>query len=215
MCFALQGRRSEMDRRKTRREIRQSMMDPDDDEPIFGPRGSMDRRNDPIFGNTKQDDARPNLSVLAAMLKPVIDLDEGDNLLGYKMPDEDTPTKNVAAAAEAEMRLEKKPCFKSRPSMEDSDDNDPIYRAIKQDDAKPHSGEEKCKKKRQGREKALPKPTRLDKALAQIEAGASDVNLIHLGLEPGMDSKLASLIDYVKTHPHVVSVELQAIDVSF
>ena len=154
-----------MDRRKTRREIRQSMMDPDDDEPIFGPRGSMDRRNDP--------------------------------------------------AAEAEMRLEKKPCFKSRPSMEDSDDNDPIYRAIKQDDAKPHSGEGKCKKKRQGREKALPKPTRLDKALAQIEAGASDVNLIHLGLEPGMDSKLASLIDYVKTHPHVVSVELQAIDVSF
>jgi hypothetical protein len=84
MCFALQGGRSEMDRRKNRREIRQSMMDPDDDEPIFGPRGSMDRRNDPIFGNTKQDAARPNLSALAAMLKPVIDLDDGDNLLSYK-----------------------------------------------------------------------------------------------------------------------------------
>ena len=61
----------------------------------------------------------------------------------------------------------------------------------------------------------MPKPTRLDKALALIEAGASDVNLIHLGPEPSMDSKLASLIDCVKTHPHVVSVELQAIDVSF
>lgn len=74
---------------------------------------------------------------------------------------------------------------------------------------------EKREAKRETREKAVPKPTRLDKALAQIKAGASDVNLIHLELEPSIDSKLASLIDYVKTHQHVLSVELQAINISF
>ena len=187
-----------MGRRKIRRKIRHSTVDSDDDEPLFGPGSNMGRckirqsmedsdDNDQIFGDKKQDNAQPNLSVLAAFLKPVIDLDEGDHLLGDKMTDEDTPPKNVAAAAEAETRLGKKP----------------------------HSCEEMREAKRERREKALPKPTLLDKALAQIEAGASDVNLIHLGLEPRIDSKLASLIDYVKTHPHVDSVELQAIYLSF
>ena len=40
-----------MVRRKPRREIRQLKIDSDDDEPIFGTSGNMDRRNDQIFGD--------------------------------------------------------------------------------------------------------------------------------------------------------------------
>lgn len=58
----------------------------------------------------------------------------------------------------------------------------------------------------------VPKPTRLDKALHMIQKGAAEVNLIRLGIETGMDDKLASLIKYVQVHSHVVSVELQASD---
>ena len=60
------------------------------------------------------------------------------------------------------------------------------------------------------REKRLPKPTLLDKALKMIHTGAAEVNLIRLANEASMDDKLASLITYVQGHPHVVSVELQA-----
>ena len=63
------------------------------------------------------------------------------------------------------------------------------------------------------REKRVPKPTRLDKAWHMIQERAAEVNLIRLGNEAGMDDKLASLITYVQEHPHVVSVELQAIEI--
>ena len=63
------------------------------------------------------------------------------------------------------------------------------------------------------REKHVPKPTLLDKALLMIQEGGAEVNLIQLGNEASMDAKLASLITYVPGHPHVVRVELQASEI--
>ena len=62
------------------------------------------------------------------------------------------------------------------------------------------------------REKRVPKPTLLDKALLMIQEGGAEDNLIRLGNEASMDDKLAPLIKYVQRHPHVIRVasELQA-----
>ena len=60
------------------------------------------------------------------------------------------------------------------------------------------------------REKRVPKPTWLDKALLMIQEGGAEVNLIQLGNKTSMDNMLASLFTYVQGHQHVVRVELQA-----
>lgn len=44
-----------------------------------------------------------------------------------------------------------------------------------------------------------------------MKAWGTAVSLLRTPIEMDMDEKLASLIDYVTEHPHVVSVELQAI----
>ena len=49
--------------------------------------------------------------------------------------------------------------------------------------------------------------------VAHDSAGAAEANLIRLGNEASMDNTLASLITYVQTHPHVVSVELQSSEI--
>ena len=96
-----------------------------------------------------------------------------------------------------------------RKSMEDPDDNDPIFRKGWKPKKTPKVPVSKVK--RVWRKKRLPQPTRLDKATHMIQAGATEVNLIRLDLEPNMDAKLASLIMDVATQRHVVSLELQAI----
>ena len=55
------------------------------------------------------------------------------------------------------------------------------------------------------------KPSALDKAMEKIKKGRTEVSLVRTPIEIGMDEKLAALIEYVRMHPHVVSVELQAI----
>jgi hypothetical protein len=125
---------------------------------------------------------------------------------------------------------------KTRKSMEDSDDDNPIFLKgwepkktpkipVHDDDDDPMfpKGWEPKKTpkipvpkvKRVWRKKQLPHPTRLDKATHMIQAGATEVNLIRLDLEANMDAKLASLIMDVATQRHVVSLELQAIFSSY
>lgn len=93
--------------------------------------------------------------------------------------------------------------------MEDPDDDVPIFPL----GWKPKETKKPIRRLRAFhgiREKRVPKPTRLDKALHMIQKGAAEVNLMRLGNETDMDDKLASLIKYVQLHQHVVSVELQA-----
>ena len=97
----------------------------------------------------------------------------------------------------------------TRTSMEDPDDNDPIFRKGWKPKKTPKVPASKVK--RVWRKKRLPQPTRLDKATLMIQTGATEVNLMRLDLEANMDAKLASVIMDVATQPHVVSLELQAI----
>jgi hypothetical protein len=102
------------------------------------------------------------------------------------------------------------PNRKCRNSAEATDDDEPLFPNFpSKDDAEPvHC----VLGKRVRREKRVP-PSALDKAKAHIEAGGTEVSLLRTPIEMGMDEKLASLIDYVTEHQHVISVELQAINI--
>jgi hypothetical protein len=100
---------------------------------------------------------------------------------------------------------------KKRKSMEDPDDDEPIFHKGWKPKKTPKKTPKIPKVKHVWREKLLPQPTRLDKATHMIQTGATEVNLMRLDLEANMDAKLASLIMDVATQRHVVSLELQAI----
>ncbi len=82
--------------------------------------------------------------------------------------------------------------------MEDSDDDVPLFQAHRP-------------AKRAKRQKALPKPTFLERALASVKAGAVRLDLMGLTIEADMDRKLADLLLFVEEHPCVFSVELQVL----
>jgi hypothetical protein len=101
-----------------------------------------------------------------------------------------------------------------RQAGEYTDDDEPLFPQFASKDGPekpllPSKDEAEPSAKRVRRAKRIP-PSEVDKAMAKIQGGGTSVFLANAPNEMGMDKKLSALIDYVRTHTHVISLELQA-----